>query len=181
VTWNFLSVDAVIVLHTALIEESGGSHGLRDSGLLESAISRAENKVNYDPEATVATVAASLSWGLIKNHAFIDGNKRIGLAALVVFLEANSYQLACTVEEEIAMVLRAAASEITEEDGRRGWCGAWRRSEVVNGRLNPTIASRARGTRRSGLWKACLKWRGWTSWRHGWRDCGPTASGSGGR
>jgi death-on-curing protein len=84
-------------------------------GLLESAIARAENKVNYDPEATVATVAASLSWGLIKNHAFLDGNKRIGLAALAVFLEANGFSLICSVEEETAMV-RAAASEMTEEE-----------------------------------------------------------------
>jgi death-on-curing protein len=116
VTWNFLSVNAVIVLHAALIEESGGSHGLRDAGLLESAIARAENKVNYDAEASVATVAASLSWGLIKNHAFLDGNKRIGLAALVVFLDANGSRLACSAEEETAMVLRAAGSEITEEE-----------------------------------------------------------------
>ena len=85
-TWNFLSVDAVIAPHAALIEESGGSHGLRDAGLLESAISRAENKVNYDPDATVATVAASLSWGLIKNHAFIDGNKRLDWARWPCFL-----------------------------------------------------------------------------------------------
>lgn len=115
-TWNFLSVDAVIVLHAALIEESGGSHGLRDAGLLESAIARAENKVSYDPEASAATVAASLSWGLIKNHAFLDGNKRIGLAALVVFLDANGFRLSCSVQEETAMVLRAAASEMTEEE-----------------------------------------------------------------
>jgi death-on-curing protein len=115
-TWRFLGVDAVIALHAALIEESGGSHGLRDAGLLQSAVARAENKVNYDPEATIAMVAASFSWGLIKNHAFIDGNKRIGLAALVVFLEANKCRIACSVEEETAMVLRAAASEITEEE-----------------------------------------------------------------
>lgn len=115
-TWNFLGVDAVIVLHAALIEESGGSHGLRDAGLLESAIARAENKVNYDPDATVSTVAASLGWGLIKNHAFLDGNKRIGLAALVVFLDANGYRLTCSEVEETAMVLRAAASEIGEEE-----------------------------------------------------------------
>ncbi len=61
-------------------------------------------------------MAASLSWGLIKNHAFLDGNKRIGLAALAVFLEANGFSLICSVEEETAMVLRAAASEITEEE-----------------------------------------------------------------
>ena len=114
--WKFLSVDAVLALHAALIEESGGSHGLRDAGLLESAIARAANKVNYDPESTVATVAASLSWGLIKNHAFIDGNKRIGLGALVVFLESNGFRLTCSVAEETAMVLHAAASEITEEE-----------------------------------------------------------------
>ncbi|HWB32725.1 MAG TPA: type II toxin-antitoxin system death-on-curing family toxin [Acidobacteriaceae bacterium] len=115
-TWRFLDVNAVLALHAALIEESGGSHGLRDIGLLESAIARAENKVNYDPNATTVTVAASLAWGLIKNHAFIDGNKRIGLAALVVFLDANGFRLACSAEEETAMVLRAAASEITEEE-----------------------------------------------------------------
>jgi death-on-curing protein len=96
--------------------ESGGSLGLRDPGLLESAIARAENKVNYDPEATVASVGASLSWGLIKNHAFIDGNKRIELGVLVVFLDAHGFELVCPVEEETAMVLRAAASEISEED-----------------------------------------------------------------
>jgi death-on-curing protein len=115
VTWRFLSVEAVTALHAELIEESGGSHGLRDAGLLESAISRAENKVNYDPDATVGTVGASLSWGLIKNHAFIDGNKRIGLGALAVFLKLNGLVLTCSVEEETAMVLGAAAGEITEE------------------------------------------------------------------
>jgi len=116
VTWHFLNVEAVVALHAKLIEESGGSHGLRDFGLLESAISRAENKVNYDPVATVASVGASLSWGLIKNHAFIDGNKRIGLGALAVFLKLNGFALTCSVEDEVATVLRAAAGEITEAE-----------------------------------------------------------------
>jgi death-on-curing protein len=57
-----------------------------------------------------------LSWGLIKNHAFLDGNKRIGPAALAVFLDANGSRLSCSVEEETAMVLRAAGSEIAEEE-----------------------------------------------------------------
>ncbi len=107
-------MEAVIALHDALIEESGGSHGLRDFGLLESAISRAENKVNYDPGAMVANVSASFAWGLKKKHAFIDGKKRIGLGALTVFLKTNGFVLTCSVEEETAMVLRAAASEIDE-------------------------------------------------------------------
>ncbi len=115
-TWQFLDTQSVVALHLQLIQESGGSHGLRDAGLLESAIARAENKVTYDAQATVGSVAASLSWGLIKNHAFIDGNKRIGLAALVVFLHVNRYQLQCHLSEEIAMVLRVAASEVGEDE-----------------------------------------------------------------
>ena len=115
-TWRFLTLEDVVALHHAVINDTGGSHGLRDAGLLESAIARAENKVDYDPHATVPTVAASLAWGLIKNHAFIDGNKRIGLATLVVFLSVNGFVLKASVAEETAMVLRAAASEITEDE-----------------------------------------------------------------
>ncbi len=98
-----------------MIERYGGSHGLRDRGLLESAVARAENTAYYNPAASVAEIAASLAWGLIKNHAFIDGNKRVGFAAMVAFLEMNDHRLICTEVEETAMVLRAAAGEITEE------------------------------------------------------------------
>jgi death-on-curing protein len=113
---KFLSVAAIEVVHANLIEVYGGSHGLRDAGLLESAVLRAENKANYDPDATVATLAASLSYGLIKNHAFIDGNKRIGLAALVDFLKINRYRMTLPLEAQIAMVLRVAASEAGEDE-----------------------------------------------------------------
>ena len=64
---------------------------MRDAGLLESAIVRAENKAAYADDATAAEIAASLGWGLIKNHAFIDGNKRIGLVSMVVFLRLNGH------------------------------------------------------------------------------------------
>lgn len=114
--WVFLSVEMIEMLHAQQINRFGGSHGLRDAGLLESAVMRAENKVNYEEHATVASVAASLGWGLIKNHAFIDGNKRIGIAALITFLTLNGHELTCSTEEETAMVIRAAASEITEDD-----------------------------------------------------------------
>ena len=99
-----------------MINLYGGSHGLRDRGLLESAVARAENTAYYNSDASVADVAASLAWGLIKNHAFIDGNKRVGFAAMVAFLEMNGYRLICTEAEETAMVLRAAAGEITEAE-----------------------------------------------------------------
>ena len=87
---------------------------------------RAENKASFDPSATVAGLAAALSWGLIKNHAFVDGNKRIGLVSMIVFLDLNGYRLTCGQVEETAMVLRAAASEITEEQ----WT-AWVESVVT--------------------------------------------------
>jgi death-on-curing protein len=114
VTWVFLDVESIKRVQADLIDTYGGSHGLRDAGLLESAVMRAENKVNFDPDATIASVGASLSFGLIKNHAFIDGNKRIGLAALVDFLAFNGFILAATLQEQIAMTQRTAASEVSE-------------------------------------------------------------------
>jgi death-on-curing protein len=120
VSWIFLDVAAVEALHHQQIKRFGGSYGLRDAGLLESAIVRAENKAAYDEEATAAEIAGSLGWGLIKNHAFIDGNKRIGLVGMVAFLKLNGYAFIVPEAEQVAMVLRAAASEISEEEWT-GW------------------------------------------------------------
>ena len=103
-------------MHSELIQMFGGSYGLRDAGLLESAIARPLQHENYSPGATVAELGAVLCWGLLKNHAFVDGNKRIAFAALVTFLRLNGYRLMCTEAEETGMILRAAASEIGEEE-----------------------------------------------------------------
>ena len=113
---NFPSVALIESLQARSIEKFGGSSGLRDRGLLESAVARAENKANYDPDATLPEIAASIAWGIIKNHAFIDGNKRTGFAALTVTLEGNAFELRCTEEEEVAAVLKAAAGEFTEAE-----------------------------------------------------------------
>ncbi len=113
---RFLSVEAIESLHTRTIDRFGGSHGLRDRGLLESAVARAENLAYYNPEATVGELAATLGWGLIKNHAFFDGNKRIGAISVFTFLDINGYRLNCTEAEETAMVLRVAASELAEAE-----------------------------------------------------------------
>ncbi len=118
----FLTVELVEALQAQMIDLYGGSHGLRDRGLLESAVARAENSAYYGDDLSVAEVGASLGWGLIKNHPFIDGNKRAGFAALVAFLELNGQRLACSEDEETAMVLRVAASEITEEEWT-AWVG----------------------------------------------------------
>ncbi len=107
-------------IHSDLIQEFGGSHGLRDAGLLESAVARPQQLLHYVPDSGAGGVAALLTWGLVKNHAFVDGNKRIALAGLVTFLRWNGYRLTCSEVEETAMVLRAAASEISEEEWT-GW------------------------------------------------------------
>jgi death on curing protein len=120
VTCRFLAVEAVEALHTKTIDRFGGSHGLRDRGLLESAVARAENLAYYNPDASIGELAATLGWGLIKNHAFIDGNKRVGAISLITFLDANGHRLTCTEAEETAMVLRAAAGETTETEWTAG-------------------------------------------------------------
>ena len=112
---RWLSIEGVKVIHGELINRYGGSPGLRDENLLASAVMRPIHLQTYEPEASVARLTASLGWGLVKNHAFIDGNKRIALAAMVTFLELNHYELDCSEAEETTMVLRAAASEISEE------------------------------------------------------------------
>ncbi len=106
----------VRAIHSDLIERYGGSYGVRDVGLLESALARPQQLANYEPDATLARLAAVLGWGLLKNHAFLDGNKRIGVAAMITFLQLNGHHLTCSEVEETAMVLRAAASEITEAE-----------------------------------------------------------------
>jgi len=111
----FPIVAVVEAIHAELIDRYGGSHGLRDRGLLESAVARAENKANYDPDSSVPEVAASLAWGLIKNHAFIDGNKRVGFGVMTAFLQENGYQLTCSEEDETAIVKSVAEGEISEK------------------------------------------------------------------
>ena len=112
----YLNVAMARAIHSDLIERYGGSYGLRDAGLLESALMRPQQLETYSPEASVAQLAAVLGWGLVKNHAFLDGNKRIALAALITFLKLNGHRLTSSEAEETTMVLRAAASEIDEPE-----------------------------------------------------------------
>ncbi|CAN5572110.1 type II toxin-antitoxin system death-on-curing family toxin [soil metagenome] len=106
----------VRAIHSDLIERYGGSFGLRDLGLLESALARPLHLESYSPDAGVGELAAVLGWGLVKNHAFIDGNKRVALAGIITFLKLNGYLLTCSEVEETTMVLKAAASEISEAE-----------------------------------------------------------------
>lgn len=123
-TWTFLWVAYVVALQRKQIDEFGGSHGLRDYGLLESAVNRARNKVEYEEDTTVAEVAASLSYGLIKNHAFIDGNKRIGLLVLVTFLDLNGFEVNRSLPETASVVQQVAAS-LMSEAAWTAWVRQW--------------------------------------------------------
>jgi death-on-curing protein len=108
-----------------IIQTYGGLPGVRDEGALESALARPANLVHYTGTQSIGELGASVSWAIIKGHPFNDGNKRVAFAALVMFLDLNHFVLQCSEVEETAMVLRAAASELDEEQ----WT-AWVKSVV---------------------------------------------------
>ncbi len=112
-----LSKRQILLIHEQLIRETGGSQGLRDEGLLESAI--AAPFQSFDGEDAFPSIyqkAARLGYGLIKNHPFVDGNKRIGTHIMLVFLALNDILLAYTQEELTQIILAIAASEKKYED-----------------------------------------------------------------
>lgn len=110
----WLPLDLLIRLHDRQIELHGGLSGTRDPGLLESAASRPLNAWSYG-ETDLFTLASLYAGGLIKNHPFLDGNKRIGFLAALLFLEANGWKMTAPMAERLAYTLQLAASEITEE------------------------------------------------------------------
>jgi len=112
---EFPRPNVLIYVQSRLIERYGGLPGTRDRGALESAVARPENQQAY-VEDTVAALAASLAWAILRNHPFADGNKRAAFAGLILLLDLNGFQLTCSEVEETAMVLRAAASEIDEAE-----------------------------------------------------------------
>jgi death-on-curing protein len=121
---RWLTAKAVQAIHEELIARYGGVPGLRATALLESAVARPQKLAAYGQETSVASLSAAYAWGQLRNHPFADGNKRTALAAMVVFLELNGWELRCSEAEETAMVLRAAGGEITE----RAWSEWVRRS-----------------------------------------------------
>jgi death-on-curing protein len=114
---------AVIAVHSMMIARFGGADGLRDESLLDSALDRPVNKHQYDDGADVAVLAAAYTGGLIQNHPFVDGNKRIGFMAAYMFLDLNGATLEADEISATAMTLSLAASEIEERD-YAGWLSA---------------------------------------------------------
>lgn len=108
---NYLAVEQVLFLHSRLIEETGGSHGVRDVALLESAVARPRATFGgEDLYPDLFSKAAALMDSLVRNHPFIDGNKRTGIAAAALFLRQNGRRLTATDPELEAFTLHVAES-----------------------------------------------------------------------
>lgn len=112
-----LSVSDIIVLHQKVIDKTGGSHGIRDIGLIESAVSRAFATFGgSDLYETVEAKIAATTYGLVSNHGFVDGNKRIGIAAMLLLLRLNGFTLRYRQQELIDLALGLAAGNLNEND-----------------------------------------------------------------
>jgi death-on-curing protein len=112
-----LSLAEVIELHRRLIAESGGASGIRDLGSLESAL--AQPRMTFggqDLYPTIVDKAAALGFSLVKNHPFLDSNKRVGHAAMETLLILNGFEIEAGVDEQEAFVLALAAGEIDRDD-----------------------------------------------------------------
>ena len=112
-----LNKEQVIRIHSMLIKETGGSDGIKDEGLLDSALNAPFQ--TFDGEyiyKTIKAKAAKLGYFLVKNHPFIDGNKRIGVLVMITFLEINGIEIICTDEELITLGLGLAEGLIDDKD-----------------------------------------------------------------
>lgn len=122
---RWLPKDLVLAIHNRQLAEHGGAPGVRDEGLLESALARPRNAFAYG-ESDAAALAGAYVFGIARNHAFVDGNKRTAFVACELFLAANGYELVAPDEECLAMMLSLADGEIGEAE-----FAAWLRENVV--------------------------------------------------
>ena len=112
---NFLDVDVIIDLHEKLIDQFGGRSGIRDQGLLDSALSYPQLLYAIGMERDKYVLAAAYGYHLIKNHPFVDGNKRIGTLAMLTFLRINGISILIGPETLYDLAVRIALSRIDEQ------------------------------------------------------------------
>jgi len=123
--WVWIDRAVILAIHDMQLAEHGGGTGIRDAGLLDSALARPLNLVAYgDPDASA--LAAAYGYGISRNHAFIDGNKRTGYVAAELFLRLNGYVLAATDADCVLTMLAVAAGDLTEDA-----FAAWLREHAV--------------------------------------------------
>ena len=111
-TW--ITREECLAYHESLLERFGGLSGVRDESLLDSALNRPKHHFTYG-EPSIFQMAASYAHGIVKNHPFLDGNKRAGFIAAALFIETNGYKLQAPEEEAVLETLALAAGETSEE------------------------------------------------------------------
>ena len=116
---EWLDTDIVLDIHAEQLAIFGGGDGMRDLGLLESALARPLNKFAYG-EIDLAALAAAYAFGIARNHPFVDGNKRAAFGSMIVFLGLNGIDLDVPPEDATAIILEVAAGKI-DEDGLARW------------------------------------------------------------
>ena len=124
---KWLTYEQIIAIHSRQLRRFGGSAGLRDDGLLRSVIERPINKWHYE-HAELSTLAAAYAFGLAKNHAFVDGNKRIAFMTMMIFLRRNGIKFAPEQAHATKMILSLAAGEVSEESLARWIRDNWPKS-----------------------------------------------------
>lgn len=120
--WTWLHPDVILAVHEAQLAEHGGGAGIRDKGLLESALARPVNLAAYG-QPDVAALAAAYGYGISRNHAFIDGNKRTGYVAMELFLHLNGHTLQAS-DADCVLTMLAVSSGDMSEDAFAAWIRA---------------------------------------------------------
>lgn len=108
--------ETVQAIHSLLIAEHGGGSGVRDTALLDSALCRAKQRFTYEPKSSIFNIAAAYSFGIAKNHPFIDGNKRTAFTVGVLFLELNGYSLHASEPNAAVTFENLASGHFTENE-----------------------------------------------------------------
>lgn len=115
----------VEAIHDAQVREHGGAPGIRDEGLLESAMARPRQKFAYGAPVDLATLAAAYAFGLVRNHAFVDGNKRAAFMAAYVFIGLNGQDLEAAEPDVVTTMENVASGRLSEKE-----LGAWIRAKL---------------------------------------------------
>jgi death on curing protein len=111
---EWLDIDIVIDIHAEQLALFGGADGVRDRGLIESALGRPQHKFAYE-ESDLAALAAAYAFGIAKNHPFVDGNKRTAFASMLVFLGLNGIDFDVPPQDATVMIMALAGGEVSEE------------------------------------------------------------------
>ncbi|MDE0510352.1 MAG: type II toxin-antitoxin system death-on-curing family toxin [Gammaproteobacteria bacterium] len=124
----WISEELVIAVHARQITEHGGSAGIRDKSLLRSALARPQQLYAYgDPSPDIAALAASLAYGIVKNHPFVDGNKRTAAVLCELFIMVNGMSLEASDQEMLSVFLALAGGSLNEEE-----LANWIRSHLIH-------------------------------------------------